>query len=115
MLPKSRKIARQSFPKDLRAGVRRTSTHFSLFVCPAVVGKQSIFSVVVSGKVAKRAVVRNKIRRRVYSIIRAVSPNIASGQKIIVFARAGSHDLSYSATATEIKELLTAARLTTFP
>lgn len=95
-------------------GVRRTSTHFSLFTCPAVIGKQSIFSVVVSGKVAKRAVVRNKIRRRAYSIIRAALPNMVGGKKVIIFARAGAHNLSYPETAKEIKELLIAARLATF-
>lgn len=44
----------------------------------------SRFSVVVSKKISKRAVVRNRIRRRVYEILRLQLPRIQSAYDVVV-------------------------------
>lgn len=42
------------------------------------------FSVVISKKVLKSAVKRNRVRRRIYEIIRLELPNVRSGFDIVV-------------------------------
>ena len=44
----------------------------------------SRFSVVVSKKITKKAVVRNRIRRRIYEIIRQEIPNIKSVYDVVI-------------------------------
>lgn len=48
--------------------------------------KKSRFAVVVSKKVDKRAVVRNRIRRRLYSIIQEIIPEINTTYDIVFIA-----------------------------
>jgi ribonuclease P protein component len=47
-------------------------------------GDQTKFAVVVSKKVAKSAVVRNRIRRRVFEVIRAEQPNLQPGLEAVI-------------------------------
>jgi len=49
--------------------------------------KYSRFAFVVSGKIAKKAVVRNKVRRQLSEIIRNNFSNIKKGEDIILLAK----------------------------
>lgn len=68
--------------------------------------KVTRFAVVVSGKVNKRAVVRNRIRRRAWSIISQVSPNIPSGFDVVLIALPQSTTVGFDEIKGDVNYLL---------
>lgn len=67
MLPKKERLSRVEFNRFFSAGKR---CHFPLFQIIYTTHNTLHVSVVISKKIAKSAVVRNKIRRRIYDIVR---------------------------------------------
>lgn len=63
--------------------------------------------VVVSLKVSKRAVVRNRIRRRIQAAIRELLPQMAPSWKVVVIARPGLIQCNYQEILQQLKQLLT--------
>jgi ribonuclease P protein component len=63
------------------------------------------FGFVVSSKVSKKAVVRNKLKRRLSGIIKAEEKNIKPGADLIIIALPGSGEKNFS----EIKEAICGA------
>ncbi len=103
MLPSKKRISKDSFKSILVGGTVIHSPNFTLrTVSSSVEG----YAVLVSKKVAPQAVLRNKIRRRVYSIIHKASPFIKKTAKNIISAKAGVKNLSFSATQEEVFQLL---------
>ena len=49
--------------------------------------KQSLFAFLVSKKLDKRAVVRNKIKRRLSEAVRSLLPQVKAGQAVIILAK----------------------------
>lgn len=82
MLPKNRRIPRDTLKDTSRFGKSLNSQHFFLKVIPAPSGVAR-FSVSVSKKISKKAVVRNRTRRRIYSSIKASLLGIAPGLYIL--------------------------------
>lgn len=66
MVPASLRIKRADFPTVIKTG-RRLHGVYATAVC--VFGTSTQVSVVVSKKVAKNAVDRNRLRRRVYGVV----------------------------------------------
>lgn len=87
----------------------------------AGVEKYSQFSVVVSKKVAKTAILRNKIRRRGYSIFGKVSESLNNPVRtdvrpggpyyVILFAKKGAEKATFAETESQIQEILKKAKL----
>jgi ribonuclease P protein component len=69
------------------------------------------FAVVVSKKISLKAVIRNKIRRRVYEIIRLNMDNFQKSFKIIIFVKKGVLEMEYSKLEKELLYLFEKARL----
>lgn len=69
MITKKERLNKKAFNRSFSKGVR---IHTSSLVCIYQKSNQQQVAVVVSKKIARRAVVRNKIRRRVYNGVRAV-------------------------------------------
>lgn len=65
--------------------------------------RHSRFAVVVSKKVHKSAVGRNRIRRRMYEIIRAELPKITSAHDIVVIVTSGE---ILTLPASDLQQLL---------
>ena len=61
--------------------------------------------VVVSKKISKHAVIRNKIRRRIFSIVRTELDNKKS-LDIVIIAGRHSQEVSYDMLASDIKKTL---------
>lgn len=95
MLPKSLRLTRQDFP-DTRSLKRVTSPHFSVSYGDAPKGG---VAVVVSKKVARLAVSRHLLKRRVLAILR---PYASEKRLLVVHARAGAGTLP----SPELKEEL---------
>lgn len=82
---------------------RASSTHFSLSFRPVETGTGGC-AVVVSKKVAKLAVSRHLLKRRIYTALRTeCSPDNA----LIVYTRSGAASLPYAELQEELSDLLT--------
>lgn len=108
MLPSSKRIPRDSLKPILDSGVVFHSTFFLLRTKRAA---HKAFAVLVSKKVAVSAVRRNKLRRRVYSLLQTRFPLLKTTSQTIISAKSGAQNLSYSVLEKEIDALLIKARL----
>lgn len=73
--------------------------------------ENNCFAIVVSTKISKKAVQRNKIRRRVYEIIRLNLEQIKKSYNLVFFVKKGVLELEYQEIEKEILYLLNKARL----
>lgn len=107
MISKAYRISKNDFELIKKKGF---PVHGSLFSLRYVKNPENTthFSVVVSKKVAKSAVLRNKIRRRVYSI---VSKTPKKPYKIAFFAKKGAEKLTFKETEQDILKLLEKSKI----
>jgi ribonuclease P protein component len=69
------------------------------------------FAVSISKKVAPTAVLRNRTRRRVYSVLRDLIPSVRPGYLAGISVKKGGEKLHHSDIVKEIRALLVGARL----
>lgn len=65
----------------------------------------------ISRKVSKKAVVRNRIKRRIRSILRLFLPNIEAGWKVIIIVRSNAIECGYEDFLRELEKLLIKAEV----
>lgn len=102
MIPKTSRINREDFEKIMKKGGFLNSPFFTLRFLKNPLNTTH-FSVVVSKKVAKTAVSRNKIRRRAYSILRKYAKNPYFA---ILIGKKGVEKATFSEVEADIKKLL---------
>jgi ribonuclease P protein component len=108
MLPKSQRINRELFAEVLARGNSFHTEFFSLRLLRMNPDsrEKGRFSFVVSKKVSKKAVVRNRIRRRGYAAVRNLGkhsvPAIAAG----IFVKKGAVGLDIAAFQGDLAALL---------
>lgn len=121
MIPKKSRITRENFEKVMKKGGLLNSSLFSLRFLQNPY-KTTHFSVVVSKKVAKTAVSRNRIRRRAYSVLKK---EVYSSEKpyppeqgvrswggfIILFAKKGAETAKFVDFQVDISYLLNKAKI----
>ena len=73
--------------------------------------KSSRFAFIISGKIAKKAVQRNLIKRRLREIIRFRLGKIDSGYDVLIIAKKGVLPLTFQDIETEVETLLKKLRL----
>jgi ribonuclease P protein component len=66
---------------------------------------------IVSTKVSKKAVVRNKIKRQLREIIKAEMPKLASSKDLVIIALPPIVDLAFLEISSEIKSSLRKIKL----
>lgn len=110
MVPKNNRINRENFEKVMKKGGFVNSSLFSLRFTKKL-EKSTCFSIVVAKKIAKTAVLRNKIRRRAYSILKKLTRNLESPYFIILFSKKGVETASFEETRTDIESLLKKAKI----
>ncbi len=94
--------------KSVRLGM------FALRSVPATQRESFRLAVVVSRKVSKSAVVRNRIRRRVYENVRIVSNGFVRPSDIVITVYdSQAAEMPSAQFAKEVTKLLAKARLTT--
>jgi len=99
MLAKKERLSKSDFSRFFSSGKRLHSPLFTLIFSPH---KTSHGSVVVSKKVARRAVDRNRMRRRIYDMLRGhLRGGAPAGVYILLVKKA-----ALSATYDELKEAL---------
>lgn len=98
MLAQKNRVTKELFKKTGNQGVVLHSTLFSVRA-NSLTKEASKASFVVSGKVTKSAVTRNKLRRRGYEIIRELLPRFKPTQLIFFFKKE-----ALSASQSKLKE-----------
>lgn len=69
------------------------------------------FGISISLKVSKKAVVRNRIKRQIRSILRQLLPQISPGWNLVVVVRPGASECDYAQFLRELKQLLAEAEV----
>lgn len=102
MLPHSKRLTTELFAEIIEKG---QSTHCS-FSSVKVLEYDSVsrYAVSVPKKVAHTAVMRNKLRRRVYSLIRSLSPDLKEGFLVVIVIKQGAEKLSLIDFCGEIQK-----------
>lgn len=108
MLPKQKRIPRDSFGRILSLGLLQNSPHFLLRTISA---PKEGYAALVSKKVAQSAVDRNRVRRRVYAVIRVLLPQIKKTSHTVISAKQGANKITFAVLQSEIEELFHKARL----
>ncbi|PIR85072.1 hypothetical protein COU15_02770 [Candidatus Kaiserbacteria bacterium CG10_big_fil_rev_8_21_14_0_10_45_20] len=100
MLPKQKRIRKEDFPqkKPLARGAFSWGT-VSLFS-----GESFAVAVIVSKKVFKTAVMRNKARRRVYMAVKKVGAE--PDARLLVYPNRGFFDTSFRSMQEDIRTFL---------
>lgn len=108
MLPKQKRIKRFEFPLLSSKGGSFFSQHLTARARKLPNTEKTLkISVVVSKKVAKSAVLRNTLRRRVYSALENTFKN--KGKKplsIIFYLKKGAEKLTYKEIEKEVQSLV---------
>ena len=102
MLPKSTRIPRKLFKPILESRKYFNSEHFSLRTASS---EHVRVAVSVSKKVSKSAVIRNKIRRRVYSEFRNIISTLKPSLYLVV-AKTGAEKVKSEHLRSELADLL---------
>ncbi|KAB1989294.1 ribonuclease P protein component, partial [Haemophilus parainfluenzae] len=69
-------------------------------------GRLSRIGVSVSNKVSKRAVVRNRIKRRVKAVVKQLLPAFRGRYDIVISARSTAVECDYGEILRELEQLL---------
>jgi ribonuclease P protein component len=104
MLPKKHRINKKIFEEILKKGKIFSSDCLYIKTLP-ISEKHSIFAFVVSSKVAKKAVERNKLKRRARHIIKKMLPKIEKGLGVIIFFKKGVEKMTFSELEKEINDI----------
>ncbi|MDD5068160.1 MAG: ribonuclease P protein component [Candidatus Pacebacteria bacterium] len=99
------------FADVLKRGMWYHSPHLTLRVLAVSLQIKSRFAVSVSKKVAKRAVARNLLKRRLLSIIQEVLKETRPDSNGIFFYKSGGAELTFSALKEEALSLLKKSRI----
>jgi ribonuclease P protein component len=109
MISQKQRISRGEFQSLLKKGRSFHSPLFSLSISKDVPGER--FAVVVSKKVAKKAVRRNKLRRWAYSILQKHQDSIFSDVACIFFYKKTPEDISFQDVEKQIVDVLKKAHV----
>ncbi|MFA6198184.1 MAG: ribonuclease P protein component [Patescibacteria group bacterium] len=111
MLPRKQRLVREA---DFRRVYRKGATAFS----PSIVLKAAPndlmvtrFGIVVSLKVSKKAVDRNRIKRQISEVIRLRLAKIKTGRDILLIVKKGQNIDNYDEVNHNIEQLLQKTRL----
>ena len=102
MIPRLQRISTQLFKEIIQKG---GFSHGDLFILRILKRKGiSRFSVVVPKKVTNKAVLRGRIRRQIYSVIRKLWPRINKDFLVIIIMKEGSEKISFNEISKEIEK-----------
>ncbi len=111
MLSKKIRVGKELFPQVLLKARCLYGNNMSLRVLNTNITNKTKFSFVVSRKVSNKAVRRNLLKRRGYSIIKNISKYINNGFICVFFFKKTSTLLSYKELEKEIFFLLKKAKV----
>ena len=102
MLPKSKRLNTSLFGNIIKKG---QPFHGQFLIIKTVkTSTLSRFAISVSKNVSKHAVTRNKIKRRIYSIIKKLESRIFDGFNVIITVKKGIDKVSYKDLQFDIEK-----------
>jgi len=113
MLPKLNRLTREKdFEKTFKQGKKYSLSSIKIYLIVNKNGlKQSRFGFIVSKKISNKAVLRNKIKRRLRMVIRDSLAEIRNGFDIIIISLPGIEDNSFKEIEKNIKYIFKKAGL----
>lgn len=111
MLPKENRLKKQ---KDFDSVLRSREIFFGKFLILKRIEnnlKESRVAFIVSKKVSSKAIVRNKIKRRLREIVRGDLKKIKNGYDIVFFTKKGVEKMEYSEVKKEVEQLFKKSNL----
>ncbi len=111
MLPKKRRVSRSEFDVILKKGGWYHSPHLTLRAFQSTSSGKSRFAVSVSKKTAKRAVLRNLLKRRVYGVLTSILPHSGSAFSSAFFVKKGTETITFADLKKEVISLLQKAKI----
>ena len=106
MLKKNHKLKREDFDIVFKKGKISHTSLFSIRAMPTKTWDECAFSVVISKKRAKQAVLRNKNKRRVYNALNKVLKEVKSPKKGIISLKKDLTNISFQEIQAELKKTL---------
>mgnify|MGYP000258102300 CR=1 FL=1 len=103
MLPKKNRLTKSSFNQVIDEGIPFHSPTATLRLTKS--DNQSQFSISIPKKVSKSAVVRNKMRRKVYTIIKDFYPDLDRNVMGLIIMKPNSDKLEHEDLRKEIYNL----------
>ena len=111
MLSRSNRLRRRNdFARVYKKGTTTHARLFSIKHAQNQLGHPRI-GIVVSTKVSKRAVIRNRLRRRFYAQMRHLLLQINGGVDIVIMVRHSAIDQESAQIARDLEKALTRAHL----
>lgn len=111
MLPKTRRIQRKDFSKVLSLGKRYNTPNLLVYVLPVSEQSGSRFAFSVSKKVCPKAVDRNRLRRRGYSVVGKYIQKVNPGFLCLFSFKKGSGSITFKTLEKEVADLLGDSRV----
>ncbi len=112
-LPKTHRLRdRKNYRAVYEQGIRRYSPHLTLIAlsnesqADALSSPETKIGISISKKVSKKAVVRNRLKRQIKSVIRTNLPWIKPGWKIVIVVKPKAIECKYEHFLRELEELL---------
>ncbi|MDD5050589.1 MAG: ribonuclease P protein component [Candidatus Pacebacteria bacterium] len=106
MLTRKQRISRVIFADVLKKGAWYHSPHLTLRVLALSSQLKSRFAVSVSKKVARKAVTRNLLKRRLFSVLQSVLEETRPDSNGIFFFKKGGAEISFKVLKGECLFLL---------
>ena len=111
MLSKKNRLDKISFQWVFKKGRRKEFPYFNLIFLKNTDLTENKFGFVVSSKISKKAVVRNKLKRRAKSVVFKILNNLNEPSVSIFIFKKESLNLDFSALFKEIEHSLKEVRL----
>jgi len=112
MLPEANRLKKEKdFERAFKKGKSYNQSFLFLKVFDSQDERQSRFGFVVSTKVSKKAVVRNKLKRQMREIVRERIEDIKKGQDVIVVTQPGIETQTFHQLKQNLLQLLKEADL----
>ena len=111
MLPRENRLVRKpDFEKVKEKGEKFQSNLFGLLVY-STSNKTSRFGFVISTKLSKKAVKRNRVKRVLREQVRLLLPRIKPGFDVVFLGKKALLESSYEEIGSEVKRLFKKAKL----
>jgi len=111
MLPRANRLVKESEFKQVAQKARPLHSQFLILKKIPFYDNPTVFGLVISAKVSKKAVVRNQIRRRLRAILRSGLPNIASGFKVMLVVKNAMIGRNFKEIESDLNGLLKKSNL----
>ena len=111
MLPKQHRLPGPEIPDVQQKGRHFTFPDFNLKVFYRRDNYPNRFAFVVSSKIEKKAVRRNRLKRRLREAVRRLLPSLKLGHDIIIFAKKELAGKEYQQILSALQAAFTQARL----